>query len=279
MASIAKATLSLGLISTTIRVESGVQSQESFKTVCLGQPGKDPHPATAVRKPTTCASCGDLPYGAPLSKARESGGGLVLVTDEELKEAKASHDDKFKGKLDLVAHPATDVLNATAQGEKYYQLVPDGDASRYAVLVRLVADHPELAFTCLFTVRTRASMFVLSARNGVLLAEERVVRERVKPLPQIEAEANEQLLGMADAYLPQLVAPFDPTNYADGYTAAITALIASREAVAQAEGPIATVTPIRATDTDLMAQLAALVPAQPKPKATRKPRAKREPAA
>lgn len=279
MASIAKGiTLSLGLISTTVRVESAVEAAPTFKTVCEGQGGKA-HDPTPIKRPNTCATCGELPFGAPTAKAREVGGGLVLVTEEEVAAAKAQHDDKFKGKFDLVAHKASEVDAATAQGEKYYQLVPEGDAARYAVLAALITACPDLAFVAMFTVRTRAAMFRLTVRNGVLLAEERVTRERLKPLPQIDAELNTQLLEMAMAYVPTTVTAFDVANYADGYLAQINALVASRDAVAAAT-PLATVTPIRQSDEDLLAQLAALVPAQAKaPAKPRTTRKRKEPAA
>ena len=59
-------------------------------------------------------------------------------------------------------------------------------------------------------------------------------------------------------------------DYTDKYLAAIEALVAGRDAVSSA---LATVTPIRQTDDDLMAKLAAAVqekePAKPK-RTTRK---------
>jgi non-homologous end joining protein Ku len=270
LASLAKnITLSLGLISATVRVESATTTAESFKSVCTGQDGAthDPIPVKAPRK---CESCGELAYGAPVSKAREVGGGLVLVTDEEIAQAKAAHDEKFKGAVQLVAHQAGDVAGATAQGEKLYQLVPEGEHSRYALIARLVAEHPELAFVSMYTVRSRAAMYVLRSRNGVLLLEERVTQDRLKPLPQVETTVNEAMLGMAETLLPDLITEFNVADYTDKYLAAIEALVAGRDAVSSA---LATVTPIRQTDDDLMAKLAAAVqekePAKPK-RATRK---------
>lgn len=271
MASVAKnVTLSLGLISATVRLESAMTTSESFKTTCAGQEGHPAHPLAAIKMPKQCTvGCGELPFNAKLGKAREVGGQLVPVTDEEIKAAKAASDDLYKGKIELVPHNAEDVLTTTGQGEKLYQLIPEG--GQYALLCRLVTAHPELAFTAMYTVKTRAAMYVLRAVKGVLLAEERVVQGgtgRMKPLPQLATDVNEQLVAMAEAFLTDLVAPFNAANYEDGYLKAIAEIVNGREGVPVEK--LATVTPIRQSDDDLMAALAALT----KPAKKRAPRKK-----
>lgn len=271
MATVAKnVTLSLGLISAAVRVESAVSTTESFKTTCAGQEGKPAHALTAIKQPKKCEHCGELPFNAKLGSAREVSGGLVPVTAAEIAAAKAANDDLHKGKFNLVPHKADEVFALTGQGEKLYQLIPDGESSRYALLCQLIASHPDLAFVAMFTVKTRAAMYVLRARDGVILAEERVAQDRLKPLPRLDTTVNDKLLAMASALLPDLVAPFNATAYEDGYLKAIDAIVSGREVVEVAK--VATVTPIRQSDEDLLAALAAMA----KPKRKRAPRKLKE---
>jgi DNA end-binding protein Ku len=258
MASVAKGVaLSVGLIGVTIRVESAVNKAESFTTLCVGQSGKA-HDPTPIKMPRKCESCGEIADYSTLAKGRKSSDGYVVVTADEVAALKVD-DERYKKSISLVPHPADEVYGATAQGDKLYQLHPDGDADRYALIGRLIDAHPEFAFLTLYTVRSRASLYVARVKDGVVLLEERVRHENLKPLPQLDGAVNEALLGMAEQLLGTMATPFDPESYADGYQRALDELIASRDAVAAGASPeLATVTPLHQSDDELMAKLAAL---------------------
>lgn len=215
--------LSFELINATVNVHSALIPKPVNVTVCCGKEAE--HEPMKVRQVRHCSQCGEVAY-ADLRKARETGAGLVVFDTAELETVRANTAE-FKKLATLNAHKREEVEASTESGEKLYYLTPKvGSEQAYAVLRHLVVEHPELAFTCLWTPRTNTSMFMLRVRGEVLVLQERARAGAVSSPPDVVADAPEQLLALAEQLL-SLKPPvgFDPDVYADTYESDVQKLV------------------------------------------------------
>ena len=205
------------LINATVNVHSALLPKQSNVTVCAGSHGGEGHAPMKISQVRKCEQCGEVAY-ADLRRARETPNGLVMLADQDLVEAKTDAG-QYKKRASLTPHPRTDVDTLTVAGEKLYYLEPrPGSEDSYAVLRHLVTSHPEMVFTCLWTPRSNASIFVLQARGDVLVLQERVRTADTAAPPPVNADAPQQLLALAEQLLSlDEVVPFDPDLYADSF--------------------------------------------------------------
>lgn len=260
---------SVGLVTANCSINGAVEKAAGNVTVCCGTDPAKPHDPQRISQVRRCTECGDVAYTA-LKKAREVADGLVLLEDDEIKEAKADAD-AFKTRAAMTPHPAAEVYALTAPGEKVYYVTPDpGNEVPYDILRTMVGEHPELAFVCQWTARSNASLFRVTVQKGVLCMTELVRPQALKAAPQVEAEAPEPMKVMAEQVLqlPGVVTDFDPDTYADHYEERIQALLATKQVVA-AGGTVAstpTTPSIPASQQAAMDALAAMLQAaQPAP--------------
>jgi non-homologous end joining protein Ku len=265
MASVAKdVVLSLGLISTTVRIESAkVTATSALKTVCDGQGGHE-HLPQSISSVYTCGVCGPIENRSTLKKGKKVGDGYAIVEADEIQGIKDETSTTFKKQIGLTPHPADEVRLTTASGDKLYYLVPANGDTRYGALVELVKSRPDLAFCALWTPRTRASVFMLSVRDDVLVMEERTRAEELKPTPAVEAPSDPTLTAMAEQMLglEGVVQRFDVAAYADTYEIRLATLVSSKDVVesgdAKAEG---TPSGPAVGNDDLLAKLADMIAA------------------
>jgi non-homologous end joining protein Ku len=252
-----KMKIEFGLINLDCRRESAATSTVELKNLCTGQEGKDAHgPMPLKQDPSYCTACGVVDKDR-IVKGHGSGSSWTVLTAEAvaaLSEQKVEFGEHVS--LKIVAHPAGEFLGATETGEGVYYVTPEPvDINHYALLTKLIEKHPELAFTGLLSLSTgRAKLWLLRVREGVLVLEERVREQSMKPTPTVEGEVNEKLLAMVEGSLEHFIAPYDAEEYEDRYETAVLGAIGAGQTI---EGEGATVV-AKATDDDLMAKFAAL---------------------
>jgi non-homologous end joining protein Ku len=263
---------SVGLITVACSINGAVEKAAGNVTVCCGtDPTKPDHDPIRISQVKRCTDCGDVPFDK-IRKAREVGDGLVLITDDDITDAKGNAD-AYKTACALTPHPAATVYARTAPGEKAYYVTPDpGHEVAYDVLRTMIGSHPELAFVGQWTPRSNASQFRVIVRDGCLMMTELVREQAIKSAPVVTAEAPEAMLAMAELVLalPNVVTDYDPETYADHYEDNIQALLATKQVVSA--GGTATTTATtpsipasqQAAMAALEAMLAAAAPPAPK---------------
>jgi non-homologous end joining protein Ku len=173
-----------------------------------------------------CDTCGLLADKTVLKKGRPAGDGYVIVEAEQVDNARSETGAQFKKSIKFTAHPAGEVLDGTAPNGTLYYLQPDGNGEAYALLRDLIVNHPEVAFVALYTVSSRAGMYVARVHNGAIVLEGRHRGSELKDAPEFDTpEVNEQLYGMADQFLEGMVTEFDADSYADGYVERIRQML------------------------------------------------------
>jgi len=258
----ARITVKLGLVSVACKSEGAIDKPEEAKTLCVGQPGKDEHAPSPRMRPSTCAVCGPTTDESALVKGfKVEDGTYALVSQDDIAEAKETYANEYKKVLDLVPHPAQQILSETAPADGLNYLTPaDADAAdHYRLLVKLVESHPELVFASLHTPRTATSLFVLRVKDGVLMMEKRTRSQNLKPAPSVGGTLNEALFSQLDGMLPMFVADYDPAAYEDKYLTALADMIASAEHGHLVGAGAPTTAPVvKISDDELMAKLQAL---------------------
>lgn len=187
MASVATGvSLTLGLISTTVRVESAKEAETSLNQICQGQPNLPAHAPSALNQKLTCPACGPITDASLIKRGRPSGDGYLVVEPADIAALKTANADPFKKQITLSAHPRAQFELETARGEKLYYLVPDGTPDYYATMLEAVKT-ADAALCGLWTPRSVASLFQLRAyeRDGMsaLVLEERVSAASLKAVP------------------------------------------------------------------------------------------------
>lgn len=278
---------SVGLVTASCSINGAVEPKVSNTNVCCG-PDTTPHDATQLKQQVICTTChvndlaagkdtnpGVVPY-EQIKKARLVGNDLVLITADEIAAAKGD-TDKYKTAVALTPHPAATVYARTAPGEKAYYVTPDpGHEVAYALLLAMIAGHPELAFVGQWTPRSNSAQFRVIVRDGCLMMTELVREQSLKPVPAVSVTAPEPMLAMAEQVLtlPGVVTDYDPDTYADKYEENVQALLATKAPSGTATTTTTTKAPaIPASQAQAMAALEAMLAAAAP--TAKKPRAKK----
>lgn len=261
--------------------------------LCTGANGL---PAHAPEKPCwdpTCAHCGIVKRDALVKGSEITEGQYVVMTPDEIEALKAD-EARYKGQMMLTPHPFDEVAGHTERKGTTYALVPStkkgvaDQSAFYAVLLETIAKTPDIAYLTRYTVSTRAALYRLRVDKGLILADQMVPTDEYAELPVLDLPpVPEAMVTMIEDYARMAVTPFDPKSYENEYSAKLTNVIASREAVeagrADPSAPdVAALTkqvdPFAAMQTQMAAALASK-PAPAKKATARKPRKKAEPEA
>lgn len=262
-----KANLQYGLITIPALLDVATISKQDMSNLCVGQPANPlgdwkggTHDALPVKAPKTCTTCGPITDLTVLKKGVKSGSTFTIVDAEAVTEAREEYAADHKGVLQLVPHPAGEFLASTAQGDSLHYVTPAdaAGANHYQLLVKLVNEHPELAFVTLYTPVSATSLYMLQVRNGVLVLQKRVREGQMKPTPSVGGDINGELYAMLEATLEDFTKPYAPADYEDHFATAVEQMIASGEKVSVASEVSSTTTPVAMSDDDLMTQLAKL---------------------
>lgn len=266
-------TLALGLFSVPGKLMKATESPDAPVNLCVGQPSKAVHEALPITRPAHCSTCGEIEDYEALKKGVKQGDVYALLDRDDIADAKAEFTKEFKSVMNFVAHPAADFFAMTAPSDTVNYVLPATSVEckpackgcgicRYALLVRLVAENPDVAFVTLYTPVSVTSLYVLQARGEVLVLEKRTRTQELKAAPAIPqpAEFKDKLYAQLEAFLE--VEPYNPEDYEDRYAAHLQKLASEAELVAEV---VTGVAPPKATkfenDEDLLAKLSALAKA------------------
>lgn len=254
-------TLNYSLMSVACKYEKATVTEEAMKNLCLGQPGKPAHDATPLTQPKTCATCGPVVDFTVIKKGVKQGSTYAILEQTEVAEVKQQNVDAYKGKIDIVQVPSTDFLANTGVGKSINYVTPAaGSEGHYALLAKLIEEHPERAFVGLFTPRSRVGLYRLTTHKGVIVMEERTREQNMKPVPEVDDEVNQPMFDLLEATMDKLDTPYDPDAFEDKYAVAVAELaIQAQDSVALGTTPKTTTkATVPASDADLMAKLKAL---------------------
>jgi non-homologous end joining protein Ku len=250
--------LTLGLISTTVRVESAKEGVTSLNQICEGQPNHPDHAPSTVNSKLACPACGPITDVSLIKRGRPSGDGFMVVDPAQIEALKSENTAQYKKSITLGAHPRDQFELETVRGEKLYYLVPDGTPDMYATILEAVKTTPDVALCGLWTPRSAASLFRLAAyeRDGhaALVLEERVQSAKLKAVPATGGTIIPKLLAQAQQYIPNEVEPLIWDTYDDHFKVKLEALFASVPVVPGLAAATTNATPAMSPD-DLMAAL------------------------
>lgn len=266
-----KITLGFGLMSVNCKRDVAVTTKPTLSNMCVGQPGKPTHEASPVRRPAVCTVCGPITDESVFVKGVASGKTYTVIDSDAANEAKNDYAKAYLGTLSLVPHPAQEFMLSTGEGKALHYLTPADQSSEnfYALLAKLIADHPEVVFVGLFTPRSATCLFYLTVREGVIVMAERTRTTALKPLPSVGGVVNEKLYAALEGMLEEGVEPYAPDAYEDRYAAALASLLDEGTVLAVDE---TTKTPAKAmTEDELLTKLTLLKSAS---KTTTKKKAK-----
>lgn len=254
--------IQFGLLTVAAKSDVATVKAVTMSNLCVGQPGHDEHTPKPLRAPKTCDDCGVINDYDVLKKGVKTGQTYTVVDGEGLTEARAEYTQQYKDVLKLVPHPAGPFLTATAPGDSLHYVTPAdaAGADHYQLLVRLVAEHPELAFVGLYTPVSATGLYRLLVRDGVLVMEKRVREEGMKPAPSVGGIVNDALYAMLDAGLSMFVTDYSPQAYEDLYAKAVADALAAGETFSVTAEKAAT--SVALSDDELMNALKALQEAQ-----------------
>jgi len=255
----AKITMSLGLVSFGAKLDTATVAKESLRNLCVGAPGQPAHDPKPLKQPSTCSDCGVITdYSAIVKGIPQGADTFAIVTQEDVAKAK-SEALTPKGQVALVPHPAGDFLGATSAGAKSYYVVPDpGAENHYALIVKYVTEHPEIALTALYTPRSATGLYRLTVRDSALVLEERTREQSLKPAPSTGGLVNDQLYTVLESIVAATTAPYEAEAYEDTYKAALAALAAAAQVVGTGStSTTATPKPVAQSDDALLAALLA----------------------
>lgn len=244
--------IQVGPVATTVSIDSGIASTKSDPTVCLGQPGHEPHEPVAGTRPHTCAKCGPIVDYTRTAKARKVGDTYSLLPAEEVAALTKDHALPFLDPV-FTPSPREQVDAGLVPGGKLYYLNPQGLNSNYANLRSMIRGNPDLAFVGRFTVKSAVSVFTLEVRGDVLVLVERTTLEGAKPLPQVDVEPD-AFESMCVEAVKALTVDFDVTAYSDQRTIALAEAFAASTETAQVAGAERTPTPSAPDDMELELQ-------------------------
>jgi hypothetical protein len=247
-------TVSLDLVP---QMAPGLKEATEFKLACPHDAGEVSQRYICKADPTHRNLSGEMFTERDLERVRVIDGTRHPVSAEQIAAVRSSGDVKS---ATFSVHKAAEVEAVTRPGGAGYRLRPPAKANRqvaqvYATLLHL-AGRADLAIVTLLELpKTGQKMYRLSAFRGQLMIHEVVRPDELAPVDEIEAEAPEAVLVMAEQLAESLVTPFEADafrNAARERAAALDEALAVGEA---APAPAPAVAP--EPESDLLATLAA----------------------
>jgi non-homologous end joining protein Ku len=241
-----KVMASIGLVPLPLRIEKAIDDDDpDLHTVCIGD-DENPHDPIRVKQSVNCPTCersASSHYGFK-HRARETMEGLILVSTDELQEAKGRPitGNVAKGEPVVTIEFSTreKVYAATVVNGSVNNLTPDkGGEKPYAALYRYLTARPGVVAVFEWAPRTNNTTWVVEpTADGRLVATAMAKPERVRAVPavaRVEVTENEEAMffQLADS----MVEDFDPVKHADAARVRVEELIASRSAVPAAAAP------------------------------------------
>jgi DNA end-binding protein Ku len=248
MRSIWRGAVSFGLVSIGIKLYSATEDHDvKFHQVHAEDGGR-------IKYQRVCSIDGEPVEYSDIAKGYElPDGQLVILTDEDFDDLPLPTRREIEV-LEFVDQDDIDPI----QFEKTYYLEPDGPATRPYVLLRDALENAGRVAITKIAIRQRESLAVLRVRDGVLVMHtmrwpDEIRRPDFAFLDE-DVTVRPQELQMAEALISSMSGEFDPSEFSDDYTAAMTALLEAKQSGGEVQ-PVPETADPGAAVVDLMSAL------------------------
>jgi DNA end-binding protein Ku len=248
MRSIWRGAVSFGLVSIGVKLYSATEDHDiRFHQVHAEDGGR-------VKYKRVCSIDGEELEYSDIAKGYElPDGQLVILTDEDFDELPLATRREIEV-LEFVDQDEIDPIHC----EKTYYLEPDGPATRPYVLLRDALENAGQVAITKISIRQRESLAALRVREGVLVLHtmrwpDEIRRPDFAFLDE-DVTTRPQELQMAEALISSMSGEFDPGEFTDDYTAAMTQLLEAKQSGGEVQ-PLPETAEPGAAVVDLMSAL------------------------
>ena len=219
MRAIWKGSVSFGLVSVPVRVFSATQEHDiRFHQVHAEDGGR-------IKMKRTCSIDGEeVPYDQ-IAKGYESPDGrLVILTDEDFDNLPLSTSRE----IDVLEFVPTEQVDPILFNKTYY-LEPEARAAKPYQLLREALAATDRMAVVKVALRQRETLAVLRVREKVIVLQTLLWPDEVRAADfdvlADDAEVRPQELAMAQSLVESLAGDFEPDQYEDSYTRALTDMV------------------------------------------------------
>jgi DNA end-binding protein Ku len=280
MRAIWKGAVSFGLVNVPIRLFSATQEHDiRFHQVHRADGGR-------IRMKRICSIDGEEVSYDQIAKGYESEDGRqVVLTDEDFESLPLATGHE----IDVVEFVPAEQVDPILYGRAYY-LEPDARAAKPYALLREALETTERVAVVKVALRQRESLAVLRVRDKVIMLQTLLWPDEVRPaefpILEEEVELRPQELRMAASLVDSMATDFEPDEFEDDYSRALSDLVEAKLEGAE-PAPVESVDTAATEVVDLLSALQASVdraraargePAPRKAPAKNAPAAKKAPA-
>jgi DNA end-binding protein Ku len=214
--------ISFGLVMIPVKLYAATEQRDvAFRQVHAADGGR-------IRFRRICSVDGaEVPFEEVAKGYELPDGEMVVVTDEDL----ADIPLPTSRSIEVLTFAPADQLDPMLCSRSYY-LEPEPAGARAYVLLRSALERSGKVGVARVALRQRESLAAVRARAGVLVLETLLwpdeVREPAFPFLDEDIEVRSQELKMAASLISSMTADFDPSQYRDGYRAALEELVAAK---------------------------------------------------
>ncbi|MFM6847713.1 MAG: Ku protein [Terrabacter sp.] len=259
MRAIWKGAVSFGLVNVPVRLFSATENHDvQFRQVHEKDGGR-------IKYQRVCSIDGEeVPY-SDIAKGYEAADGqMVVLTDEDLK----SLPSRSSKEISIEKFVPSEQIDPLLFDKSYY-LEPDKTGLKPYVLLRDALEKADRMALVTVSVRTRMTLAVLRVRDGVIVLQTLLWADEVRT-PEFaslseDTHATTKELAMAASLVDSLSGDYEPDEFEDDYSEAVTQLVATK-----IEGGDITETPeAKGEETEVVDLLAALQRSVDKAKAAK----------
>lgn len=217
--SIWKGAVSFGLVTIPVKVYGATEAKDiSFNQVHQADGGR-------IRYKRVCDVCGEeVPFEQIAKGYTAADGRTAILTKQDLDELPLSTSKA----VDVVEFVAQDEIDPT-YFDKTYFLEADGPGAKPYVLLRDALTKTGKCAVVKVALRSRESLALIRPRGDVLLMHTMLwpdeLRDGEFAAPAADITATDAEVGMAEMFIEQMSAEFDPTQFADSYREALDQLV------------------------------------------------------
>lgn len=239
-----KVTVMVGFVPIATKIDVAVEEESSgTHTVCMGD-GTVEHPPARVKQHVACPVCERTHTSVWGFDHRgvERDGGLVVLTDEELRTAAGEPQTGRAGKpaVQLAFHPREKVYGATLASDSVQNMYPDkGGEKAYALLRDALLANPEVVACMVWAPSTKNALWVLEVVGQRIVISKRCWPEQVRATMEVpEVEVADMERDMMTMLVRETAEDFDLGRYVDQSKLSLEELINSRSVVEGGEAPL-----------------------------------------
>jgi DNA end-binding protein Ku len=222
MRAIWKGAVSFGLVSVPVRVFSATQEHDiRFHQVHAEDGGR-------IKMKRTCSIDGEEVAYDQLAKGYESPDGrLVILTDEDFENLPLSSSRE----IDVIEFVPAEQVDPILFNKTYY-LEPEARASKPYQLLREALTATDRMAVVKVALRQRETLAVLRVREKVIVMQTLLWPDEVRAAEfdvlETDVDVRPQELAMAQSLVESLAGDFEPDQFEDSYTKALTDLVEAK---------------------------------------------------